>query len=241
MQVRSGDTAGGADFSHDIAGLYGVSYTHGDFRQVGEDGNQPEPVVQCDRPTSEEEIVSQHDDGRCRRSDRSTGWCAEVDAGMRAARLSVVDAARAERVLRHGGDRRFEPSGKRLSRRSLEERIEPRGVGGDAFSFGGWRLHVDWSDLKATRGKPPGGDGEQMCCGQLPQVGRLSCDLNGIGSRGSFEIDTNQTGPRGAISNRNERDLAIEHPRGSRSPGRLARARHVQSRDGTGLNRSGVY
>jgi hypothetical protein len=193
VQVRSGGPAGGADLSHDIARLYGVLHTHGDLRQVGEDRNQPEPVVQCDRPAGEEEIVGQYDDGRCRRSDRSTRWCAEVDAGMRAARLSVEDAARAESVLRRGGDRRFEPSGKRLPRRGPEERIEPCGVGSDAFDFGGWRLHVDWSDSKAARGKPPGGDGQQMCRGQRPRVGRLSCDLNWIRSRGSFEIHTNQT------------------------------------------------
>ena len=50
----------------------GISHMHGDLRQVGEDGNQPEPVVQRDRPAGEEEIVGQYNRRRCRSSDRRT-------------------------------------------------------------------------------------------------------------------------------------------------------------------------
>jgi hypothetical protein len=135
--VRSGCPSSGADLSHDIARLYCVPHLHGDLRQVGEDRNQPEPVIQCDRPAGEEEIVGQYDGRRPRRCDTRTGWCAKVDAGMRTARLAVEDAARAEGVLRRGGDRRFEPPWKRLAGRGPEERIEPCGVGSDAFDFGG--------------------------------------------------------------------------------------------------------
>ncbi len=149
--------------------------------------------------------------------DRRARRTEEVGAGVRTARLPVVDAARAEAAVgdfRDGPDQTARPH--RIVRDLLVHVVQELCVLRDARELVGWRIHERWRHLQHTAREP------FRCNGQRPVEGcrwvGVCRDDKLVRSGLAVEIDADQRTP-GPLVDAVRRPLGRER----RNPDRVSR------------------
>src|ERR1700733_2742950 len=96
VQMRTGDTAGGANLADDRAAVHRLTDLHADDRQVAVHRDQALAVIDQYRIAIKKIVAGIDDLAVCRGVDRCPGRSGNVHAGMRRARLVVEHATPAE-------------------------------------------------------------------------------------------------------------------------------------------------
>src|SRR6185369_2095101 len=103
-----GDAPGRADFADDVTRVDALALAHVNRGEVGQHREQSQSMVDDDGISRKVKGTSDDNPAGVRRMNRRPRRAEEVGAAVRAARLAVEDAARAERAVRRLGDRPHE-------------------------------------------------------------------------------------------------------------------------------------
>ena len=100
VQMRARDSSRRAHLANRVAARHERAFTHVQDREVCEQRQDAEPVIDDDGVPGEIQLLREHDPAGVRGVNRRAGRTQEVGAAVRLTRFTIEDAPRSERAVR---------------------------------------------------------------------------------------------------------------------------------------------